>query len=100
METDPMHFHEWEALDPALQRKLAKDLNPYASDSPDGVLLRQIAAAFRDRYKSEKIIEVSAGLGASLGPLTCLTVLVRKGAVGRLRLPAFFLGLPVVRQYT
>src|SRR5688572_8416116 len=70
-------------------------LEPYE----DWPLFKSIEEAFVKEFGELPGVEkVFCGVGSGLGPLNAITVSSNKGAQ-RIKLPKYFMGFPVVREY-
>ena len=90
-----MDFEVWSRLSDDEQRQQCQSLNPYE----DWPLFKSIEEAFVKEFGELPGVEkVFCGVGSGLGPLNAITVSINKGAQ-RIKLPKYFMGFPVVREY-
>ena len=90
-----MNFQRWSRLSNDEQRMRCQSLNPYE----DWPLFKSIEEAFVKEFGELPGIErVFCGFGSGLGPYSAITVTIKKGAP-RTKLPEYFMGFPVVREY-
>jgi hypothetical protein len=90
-----MDFKVWSRLSDDEQRRRCQSLNPYE----DWPLFKSIEEAFVKEFGELPGVEkVFCGFGSGLGPYSAITVSIRKGAQ-RTKLPKYFMGFPVVREY-
>jgi len=90
-----MTFETWKNLPEAERKQKCQDLNPYEELD----VFKAVESAFIAEFGNQPGIDKThCGLGPCMGPFNSIVVHINRGQP-RTKLPKYFLGFPVLREY-